>query len=785
MKSASEIRSQFLDFFRERDHQIVPSAPVVPHDDPTLLFTNAGHEPVQGRLPRHRHAAPTPRAADTQKCIRARRQAQRPRGGRATTPTTTPSSRCSATGPSATTSRREAIAWAWELLTERLGARPRTASTPPSSRATPTTAWQPTTRPRDSGARSPTSTPSHILLVRQEGQLLEDGRDRPLRPLHRDPRRPAPPDRRHAAATWSTPATARVHRDLEPRLHPVQPRAPTARFDAAARQARRHRHGLRARRRRPPGQDVATTTPTSSARSSTASRELARHGATTRRARRRRRRLPRHRRPRPHARLRHRRRRHSRATRAAATSCAGSCAARPASAARASTSDEPFIHELVPAVADVLGEVFPEIGARQDHIAHLIESEERASPRPWTGASASSTSWLASREAEQSGTIAGDDAFELYDTYGFPADLTQLMAREHGLRGGRGRAGSPPRTRTAAAARRGSIRAGAWTPTAIEGVPATEFACYTGTEAAAARPSRRDRLKLIDDEIARPRPHPLLRRVRRPGRRPGIIETGGDFAFEVTDTQQAGGRRSCTSARSSAGGAARPSGSPPRVDVGASPRHHGHHTATHLLHGALRQVVGAHANQQGSLVAPDRLRFDFTHPTSDQPDELEAIERRVNEWIVSNDAAHHHVGAQGGPARGIIAVFDEKYGDGCGSWISVATAELCGGTHAAATGDIGALPIIAGGGPVRGAPHRGPSGRRPTRPCTAFRSSAASCAPPRGLSRPPKPTSRPASPLCTSRSRSCARAAPSRAKRTSVSSRAPSSPRDARSATPS
>ncbi|MCB9833605.1 MAG: alanine--tRNA ligase [Planctomycetes bacterium] len=358
---------------------------------------------------------------------------------------------------------------------------------------------------------------------------------------------------------------------------------------------------------------------------------------------------------------------------------------------------EPFIHRLVPAVVEVLGGTFPEIPARADHIALLIESEEKAFAKTLDRGLqlyADLAQGVRKRGQER---IAGAEAFDLYATYGFPRDLVELMAREDGLAIESASWDEAEERHRQASRTEGSF-GHKFDLKELEGLPATESLFYRAGHggsgdglASEARP-----IKLIE------RGHLVL------DRSPFYAESGGQvgdrgtitgpgFRFEVEETRKVGGIVVHEGRLIEGDPAALPEFVTARVDVARREATMRNHTATHLLHWALREVLGDHATQQGSLVAPDRLRFDVTHPRAIGSDEIERIEALVNGRIVANTALGTTLeNLDDARARGVTALFGEKYDDlvrvvDIGGY----STELCGGTHVSATGDIGPFLIVA------------------------------------------------------------------------------------------
>jgi alanyl-tRNA synthetase len=350
-----------------------------------------------------------------------------------------------------------------------------------------------------------------------------------------------------------------------------------------------------------------------------------------------------------------------------------------------------------------MGEAYPELRARQQLITDTLrEEEERFARTLDTGMGILKDVMREARES-RSGQIDGETAFLLYDTYGFPLDLTQDIARENDLGvdlDGFAEALAEQQERGRAS---GKFAQQAQISTeAIKDLTATEFLGYERLETEDARVvailvkgETVGAIQTGDSAVV------LLDRT------PFYAESGGQVgdtgriqsaraSFEVQDTIKLAGvfHGHIGTLRQ---GTLKP-GDAVSADVDAARRQAIvlHHSATHLMHAALKEVLGKHVEQRGSLVAPDHLRFDFTHPRAVTSDELREIERRVNQEIRVNPAADVRVmDFDDALETGATALFGEKYGDRVrvlrfGDF----SIELCGGTHVDRVGDIGQFKIV-------------------------------------------------------------------------------------------
>jgi alanyl-tRNA synthetase len=360
---------------------------------------------------------------------------------------------------------------------------------------------------------------------------------------------------------------------------------------------------------------------------------------------------------------------------------------------------EPFFWRLVEPLAAEMGDAYPELRERREHVERVLRTEEER----FADTLEQGLRIFDEIVADLSGTeIPGHEVFRLYDTYGFPADLTADIARERGLTldlAGFEQAMAAQKERARAASHFSAADVieldvdGETDFTGYEGLvdQATIVACYRDGEP-------QDRLAAGEQGL-------LVLDVT-----PFYAEAGGQVGdrgtlisetarFEVQDTQQQGGVI-CHIGRLTDGELSVGDRVDARVDCDRRRATALHHSATHLLHAALRQVLGDHVQQRGSLVGPDRLRFDFTHFEPVSREQLREIERLVNREIRENHTVETRImGLEDAKASGAMALFGEKYADQVRVLrMGDFSVELCGGTHVRAVGDIGLFKIVAEAG---------------------------------------------------------------------------------------
>ncbi len=359
----------------------------------------------------------------------------------------------------------------------------------------------------------------------------------------------------------------------------------------------------------------------------------------------------------------------------------------------------PFFSRMVRPLVSLMGDAYPELRQRQVQIeTTLLEEEERFSRTLDAG-----MGLLQQVMARTQDAIDGATAFLLYDTYGFPLDLTQDIARENGLgvdQEGFNAAMAQQQERGRSSsqfARNAQIPA-----ETMARLPQTEFLGYEQL----ATPGARIVAIVIDGEMSDQLDAGQEAMVFL-DRTPFYAESGGQVGdtgslkgpgveFVVEDTVKVAGVFFGHLGRLKTGHMS--GGDPVDAAVDAERRRAIvlHHSATHLMHAALKQILGKHVEQRGSLVAPDHLRFDFTHPRAVSVDEIRQIERLVNREIRRNPAAKIDVmNFDDALKTGATALFGEKYGDRVRVLqLGDFSIELCGGTHVHRVGDIGQFKII-------------------------------------------------------------------------------------------
>ena len=351
--------------------------------------------------------------------------------------------------------------------------------------------------------------------------------------------------------------------------------------------------------------------------------------------------------------------------------------------------NEPFLHTLVPVLVKEMGGQFPELAKQQQLVESVMHEEEKAFLRTLE----LGTKRLEQLVAEGKGTLDGAKAFELFDTFGFPIDLTRLMAREHGIdvdMQGFEAELKKQKDRSRAAT---AITTGDWNELASG---ETVFNGYD-TFATEARILRWRQVK----DKAGDRFQIVLDRTPFYAEGGGQVgDTGwlvqGDARIEVLDTKRENQLIVHFTKQLPPDPAA-----PLTAEVDAHRRKltRRNHSATHLLHHALRHVLGTHVEQKGSLVAPDRLRFDISHFAKITPEELARVEAEVRDQVHADLALEEKRETPMDEAKrmGAMALFGEKYGDKVRVIKFGGSVELCGGTHVPRTGEIGGFRIVSEG----------------------------------------------------------------------------------------
>lgn len=369
--------------------------------------------------------------------------------------------------------------------------------------------------------------------------------------------------------------------------------------------------------------------------------------------------------------------------------------------------DRPFLYGLTGVVGEVMGVYYNEVVEKAEFIERVIRTEEERFHETLSDGLALLSSLAASAKEAGISAISGEDAFKLYDTYGFPFDLTEDFAAENGMtvdRDGFEAAMEAQRERARAARQdAGGMK--------VQGGPLAEFTVkseFVGyndlvTESTITAIVTED--AFADEASEGSEVFVLLDRTPFYAESGGQIGdrgtiTGDGFVLEVQDVTKAPHGQPVHRAIVASGTAK--IGSSVQAVVNRSLRADTvkNHTATHLLHKALKEVLGVHVNQAGSLVEPERLRFDFSHFGGITPEELSDIERRVNEQIwLGTDVTIESKPIAEAKAMGAMALFGEKYGDivrvvQVGDY----SIELCGGCHVSNTAQIGLFKLVSESG---------------------------------------------------------------------------------------
>lgn len=682
--TANEIRESFKSFFREKGHQIVPSAPMVIKDDPTLMFTNAGMNQFKDIILGNRPATHT-RVADSQKCLRVSgKHNDLEEVGHDTYHHTM--FEMLGNWSFGDYFKKEAIDWAWEYLVDVL------KLNPDRLYATVFEGYAPEGLERDNEAAAYWEKhlpASHIINGNRHDNFWEMGDTGPCGPcseIHIDLR---PEEEREAVDGASlvnkdNPLVIEIwnlvfmqyNRKADGSLEPLPAKVidtgmgferlcmalqgKTSNYDTdvftpiidVIAGLTDLKYGVDAKT------DIAMRVVADHLRTiafSIADSQLpsnAKAGYVIRRILR-------------------------RAVRYAYTFL---------------NRKEAFLYRLVDCLVEQMGESYPELKAQKELIKKVIKEEEESFLRTLDNGIKLLDTLMAKAKAEGTTTLSGKDAFTLYDTYGFPLDLTELILRENGMDLDQKEFDSEMQKQKERARNAASVETGDWV---VVRPGEQEFVGYD--------------LQQCDTDILR------YRKVKQKGkeyyqiilsRTPFYAEMGGQVGdrgslisesgetIEIFDTK----RENNIGVHLSHRLPTNPGESfTATIDCGARAATSANHSATHLLHEALREVLGTHVEQKGSFVSPNVLRFDFSHFQKVTTEELRKVEHIVNARIRKAMPLEEAREMPIDEARkmGAMALFGEKYGDKVRVVKYGSSVELCGGTHVCNTGNIGMVRILS------------------------------------------------------------------------------------------
>ncbi len=695
VRTSDQIRQDFFDFFREKEHLIVESAPVVPEDDPTLLFINAGMNPFKpiflDEQKGYKQSGKTwHRVANTQKCIRVSgKHNDLEEVGHDTYHHTL--FEMLGNWSFGDYFKKEAVAWAWELLVDRWGL------APDRLYATVFEGDSDDGLPADDEAAklwgSETPIPKdHILKYGKKDNFWEMGETGPCGPcseVHID-LRPDEERQKVDGATLVNQDDPRVmeiwnlvfiqfNRQDDGSLEPL----PAQHVDTGMGFERI----VAVLQEKKSNYDTDVFTPLLKAISERAGIPYGKAEKTDIAMR-------------------------VIADHIRAVSFAIADGAAPSNEDRGYVIrrilrrasryawdrlqiKEAFMSDLVDVLVHQFSKVFPEIVAKKKQVKKVIQAEEMSFLRTLDQGIA-----YFEKMIQGSDRLSGEDAFKLHDTYGFPVDLTDLMARERGITVDLDRFQELMKEQKDRARRAGKFKAGGDAGSEPDAdlfhVPAGEGSLFTGYD------ELETSCRIGDMQYLNDKPAVVLDRT------PFYAESGGQVSdtgvlvhsetgeqIRVTDILQVGEHRAHIldkepTEKQGMWKAA--------VDTGRRAEIERNHTATHLMHAAMREILGEHVVQKGSLVAPDRLRFDFSHYEPVSQELVDRIEERVNQKIRENIVLEEDrdVPIEEAKRRGATMFFGEKYGER----VRIVTfdpdfsKELCGGTHVEATGEIGYMRVI-------------------------------------------------------------------------------------------
>lgn len=351
-----------------------------------------------------------------------------------------------------------------------------------------------------------------------------------------------------------------------------------------------------------------------------------------------------------------------------------------------------FMYRLIDTLIESMGEAYPELPAQRELIIRVIKEEEDSFLRTLENGIRMLDNAIAAAQAAGKKEISGKEAFILYDTYGFPLDLTELILKEKGMTLDQAGFDKEMQAQKERARNAAATETGDWT-VVNEGDP--EFVGYDSTSCETSilryRKVKQKKGEFYQIVLAQT---PFYAEMGGQVGDRGTLTSADGETIEIYDTKRENGMGVHLTKKLPSDPTATFTA---KIDEKARKATSCNHTATHLLHHALREVLGTHVEQKGSLVSPEILRFDFSHFQKMTQEEIREVERRANALVreaISRDE-QRHVPIAEARAMGAMALFGEKYGDDVRVIRYGDSVELCGGTHVDNTGNIGMIKIVS------------------------------------------------------------------------------------------
>jgi alanyl-tRNA synthetase len=353
---------------------------------------------------------------------------------------------------------------------------------------------------------------------------------------------------------------------------------------------------------------------------------------------------------------------------------------------------EAFLYKLVDTLVDQMGEAYPELAAQKELITRVIKEEEESFLRTLDNGIKLLDTVVKKAKAEGKVVISGSDAFTLYDTYGFPLDLTELILREQGMEVDIEGFNADMKKQKERARSAASVETGDWVEVNKGDVEFVGYDLYEcKTEILRYRKVKQKGKEYYQIILSKT---PFYAEMGGQVGDTGVLVDAEGNTIEIYDTK----KENNTAVHLASKILPDLSGEfTAKIDIEARNATSANHSATHLLHEALREVLGTHVEQRGSLVTPKSLRFDFSHFQKVTPEQIREVEHIVNARIreAMPLEEHREMPIAEAKALGAMALFGEKYGDKVRVVKYGSSVELCGGTHVANTGNIGMVRIMS------------------------------------------------------------------------------------------